>query len=400
MDNLVSWSNLPEIPLRVIVAFLECDEHSLGVARMVCLRWRREIDSHRSRLTMKKKINLLDCISFICRHPRLTHLGLADTSNTSEALQILIPEYFATSNSKRFSCLDLRYTNTTKDVLTSIRRTPMLQHCKVMLQGAWRAVSPGPEITPFEVVEYQLYALKEFVDESHWSAIEKCFEFASPSNRRFTGPLESFADMVSSSYPQLIGWDSVEISEAREISQRMSAADDEQRVNVFTVRITRNGAVFPHDFYWIVTRENGGPMHDCWMTGSAKSQGTLRAVLALGYTGSTTRMAMRTVISWKASFHCLDPAFFFFFHEFFVDAAPLLFAQRCAVVFLLDDFPDERFLAAFLAAFLYPPALRSARNLLERVASLSWLLTMDTLLAVVSRPCCATATFFHLRRLL
>ena len=54
---------------------------------------------------------------------------------------------------------------------------------------------PGPELTPQLVVDIQLQALQQAGDGRE--GIATCFEFASPSNRKKTGPLERFTQMVS-----------------------------------------------------------------------------------------------------------------------------------------------------------------------------------------------------------
>ena len=56
------------------------------------------------------------------------------------------------------------------------------------------ALRPNPQLTPEQVVRYQLRALKENTDDNR--GIAHCFEFASPANRQFSGPLEGFIAMV------------------------------------------------------------------------------------------------------------------------------------------------------------------------------------------------------------
>ena len=62
---------------------------------------------------------------------------------------------------------------------------------------------PNPSLNPSDVVKMQLTAMQQN-DESNLG-IEVTFRFASPSNRRYTGPLERFIRLVKNpSYKHLL----------------------------------------------------------------------------------------------------------------------------------------------------------------------------------------------------
>jgi hypothetical protein len=64
---------------------------------------------------------------------------------------------------------------------------------------AWGSVSgraqvadltPRPELSPEQVVQYQAEALQHNDEPKTDAGIERAFRFASPSNKQMTGPLE------------------------------------------------------------------------------------------------------------------------------------------------------------------------------------------------------------------
>ncbi len=57
--------------------------------------------------------------------------------------------------------------------------------------------TPDPEYTPEEVVDLQLSALANNDDPVENAGIKTAYNFASPNNRRQTGPLEQFTRMVN-----------------------------------------------------------------------------------------------------------------------------------------------------------------------------------------------------------
>ena len=65
---------------------------------------------------------------------------------------------------------------------------------------AWKSVhgqsavdlTPKPELTPQQVVEYQLTVLQKNDQPTPNAGIEKAFRFASPANQKSVGPISHF----------------------------------------------------------------------------------------------------------------------------------------------------------------------------------------------------------------
>jgi hypothetical protein len=60
------------------------------------------------------------------------------------------------------------------------------------------SIQPSPNLSPVEVVRIQVEALEKNDVPHPNRGIEIAFRFASPENKRATGPLERFIQMVSS----------------------------------------------------------------------------------------------------------------------------------------------------------------------------------------------------------
>ena len=66
-------------------------------------------------------------------------------------------------------------------------------------------VKPNNLIEPYQVVKLQLRSLKNNDDPFKNAGIEQTWEFAHPSNKKFTGPLEKFKILLNSeSYKMLL----------------------------------------------------------------------------------------------------------------------------------------------------------------------------------------------------
>jgi hypothetical protein len=118
-----------------------------------------------------------------------------------------------------------------------------------------REARPTPELAPREVVELQLQAFRANDEEDR--GIEVAFRFASPRNKRVTGPAERFARMMKGPlYRAMLVYDEAEYGETlvrgRVALQRVQLTVGERRVS--------------YEFYLI--RQEGGPFDQCWMTES------------------------------------------------------------------------------------------------------------------------------------
>jgi len=117
-----------------------------------------------------------------------------------------------------------------------------------------RAPAPSPELDPSEVVRIQVEALRS---NSHLNeGIELTYRFASPGNRRFTGPLDRFIEMVRSApYDRLLNHRSARYSP-------MAISGDEAHQTV-TVTDSEGEEI---TYHWVLSRQSEGEFKDCWMT--------------------------------------------------------------------------------------------------------------------------------------
>jgi hypothetical protein len=119
-------------------------------------------------------------------------------------------------------------------------------------------LNPNPNLTPEQVVKFQLDALRHNDEPTSDTGIERSFRFASPSNRLVTGPLTHFSEIVhSSAYSALLNSQSSEIRGAQ-------VQGGEARI--YTTVTSANGAHL--DFLFILSRQTEGDYRDCWMTDS------------------------------------------------------------------------------------------------------------------------------------
>jgi hypothetical protein len=97
--------------------------------------------------------------------------------------------------------------------------TATVRGVTVITDRCWRLHSPCRELSPLAVVELQVVALGAARRESaSREAMEKCFAFASPGNKRATGPAESFGRMIQHGFPIMCSYDSFRIEAAEATS--------------------------------------------------------------------------------------------------------------------------------------------------------------------------------------
>jgi hypothetical protein len=115
---------------------------------------------------------------------------------------------------------------------------------------------PDPTLSPAEVIAIQLSALQANDTPEPDAGIAQTFAFAHPDNRRVTGPLPRFAQMIKGPrYEVLLNHRAHEIRE-------VASTDDEA---AFAVIVTsRTGEVV--GFRWAVARVAGGEHAGAWMT--------------------------------------------------------------------------------------------------------------------------------------
>lgn len=125
-----------------------------------------------------------------------------------------------------------------------------------LLLALLAAPKPSPELTPKQVVEAQLTALGQNDTPTKDTGLEVAFRFASPANKIATGPLEKFKTIVrSDAYAPMIDHTSRTLGE-------VELQDDTAAVPV--ILTTEDGRRFGYVF--LLGRQRGGPLRNCWMT--------------------------------------------------------------------------------------------------------------------------------------
>ena len=118
-------------------------------------------------------------------------------------------------------------------------------------------LKPKPEINPQEVVKIQLSSLMNNNEPYLNAGIEQTWEFAHPSNRAFTGPIQRFTQMMyAPSYAVMLDHKKHNIIEVKL----------DKNIAYFFIELTSaNGKMF--GFKWTLekVKEEGG-FKDCWMT--------------------------------------------------------------------------------------------------------------------------------------
>jgi Domain of unknown function (DUF4864) len=115
---------------------------------------------------------------------------------------------------------------------------------------------PKPELTPQQVVEYQLLVLQRNDQPAPDAGIEKAFRFASPANKESTGPISDFISMVhSGGYAPLLN--------AKESAVIRGQVEADQ-AKILTRVVSAGGSEM---FYlFLLSRQSEGENTNCWMT--------------------------------------------------------------------------------------------------------------------------------------
>jgi hypothetical protein len=113
---------------------------------------------------------------------------------------------------------------------------------------------PSPELDPAEVVRIQVEALRNNGPLNE--GIELTYRFASPENKRSTGPLSRFTDMVSSNpYDRLLNH--------RQATYEPLAHSG----NVAHQPVIITDSVGEEiTYHWVLARQTEGEFKGCWMT--------------------------------------------------------------------------------------------------------------------------------------
>ena len=118
-------------------------------------------------------------------------------------------------------------------------------------------LKPDSKFKPKEVISIQLLALKKNNHPYENAGIEQTWEFAHPSNRIFTGPLEKFITMMySPSYSIMLGHKDHKIIPFKQNNTAV----------FFLVELEDQGGDL-YRFQWIVEKVTiKGKFENCWMT--------------------------------------------------------------------------------------------------------------------------------------
>ena len=118
-------------------------------------------------------------------------------------------------------------------------------------------IKPNIEIKPDQVVQIQLNGLMKNDEPNLDNGIKQTWEFAHPSNKKYTGPLPRFINLLKSeSYKMLINHLDSEIIEVFKSSNQYG----------FEITILGNDKKY-YKFQWVVEKYyDEGPLKDCWLT--------------------------------------------------------------------------------------------------------------------------------------
>jgi hypothetical protein len=142
----------------------------------------------------------------------------------------------------------------TNMLLTNIPNTESLLHLFTALPSGKPV--PKPDFSPEEVVAIQLTAFQENDEKDR--GIETVFSFASPENKKYTGPLDFFKSMVKNpTYEPLLN---MRKYDARKIHVEGNSA---QQIVVVTDKDGKKAA-----FLFTLSKQTDGPYKNCWMTSS------------------------------------------------------------------------------------------------------------------------------------
>jgi hypothetical protein len=117
-------------------------------------------------------------------------------------------------------------------------------------------LTPKPELTPRQVVEYQLTVLQQNDRPTPDAGIEKAFRFASPANQRSVGPISHFRSVVhSSSYAALLN--------AKEATVTQVQVEDREAKILARIVSASGSQMF---YLFILSKQSEGEESNCWLT--------------------------------------------------------------------------------------------------------------------------------------
>jgi len=127
----------------------------------------------------------------------------------------------------------------------------------MVVSASSKILKPNEAIVPIKVVKIQLDGLKKNDFAYKDQGIEQTWEFAHPTNKIFTGPLDRFKEMIKGeSYKMLLNHKDHKINEI---------FSEENKV-IFEVIVMDSEKKY-HMFKWQVEKYlKKGPLQNCWLT--------------------------------------------------------------------------------------------------------------------------------------
>ena len=123
-------------------------------------------------------------------------------------------------------------------------------------------IKPTKTIEPSQVVKIQLNGLMNNDKPNPNDGIKQTWEFAHPENKKYTGPLTKFINLLKGeSYSMLINHLDSEVIEVFKSNNQYG----------FEVTILGNDKKY-YKFQWVVEKYyKDGPLKDCWLTTSVSN---------------------------------------------------------------------------------------------------------------------------------
>ena len=123
-------------------------------------------------------------------------------------------------------------------------------------------IKPSIEIEPAKVVNIQLSGLMKNDNPSKNHGIKQTWEFAHPANKKYTGPLPKFINLLrGENYKMLLNHLDNEIIEVFKSNTRYG----------YEVTILAVDKKY-YKFQWVVEKYyEDGPLKDCWLTTSVSN---------------------------------------------------------------------------------------------------------------------------------
>ena len=118
-------------------------------------------------------------------------------------------------------------------------------------------LKPNSNIKPDKVIEIQLFGLQNNDLVFKDSGIEQTWNFAHPSNKKATGPLDRFKNMIKGNNYQMM---------INHLSHTITQVKNGNNWIQFEVIILDKEKIY-HKFSWQVEKyTDDGPLKDCWLT--------------------------------------------------------------------------------------------------------------------------------------